>query len=90
MGYPSGWRQIHYDSAWGGWFAGTEDICHPEFFGRAEAAGAGGEAVISATISVGAPLVGAQNRTDKMPRAGTRPAPTLNEILGAFKMIGIA
>ena len=36
---------------------------------------------------VGAPLVGAQNGVDKTQRAGTRPAPTLGEIVGAFKSI---
>ena len=37
--------------------------------------------------SVGAPLVGAQNKVDKTNKAGTRPAPTLGEIVGAFKSI---
>lgn len=36
---------------------------------------------------VGAPLVGAQNGTDVRQRAGTSPAPTLGEIVGAFKSI---
>ena len=36
---------------------------------------------------VGAPLVGAQNGTDVRQRAGTRPAPTLGETVGAFKSI---
>ena len=39
------------------------------------------------TQSVGAPLVGAQNKVDKTNKAGTRPAPTLGEIVGAFKSI---
>ena len=39
------------------------------------------------TQSVGAPLVGAQNNVDKTNKAGTRPAPTLGEIVGAFKSI---
>jgi len=40
--------------------------------------------------NVGAPLVGALNGddgADTMGRAGTRPAPTLGEIIGAFKSI---
>ncbi len=37
--------------------------------------------------SVGAPLVGAQNKVDKTNKAGTRPAPMLGEIVGAFKSI---
>ncbi len=39
------------------------------------------------TQSVGAPLVGAPNGTDVRQRAGTSPAPTLGEIVGAFKSI---
>ena len=36
-------------------------------------------------VSVGAPLVGALNNPAK--RAGTRPAPTLGEMIGAFKSL---
>jgi len=35
-------------------------------------------------LDVGAPLVGAQNRAGTRLRAGTRPAPTLGDIVGAF------
>jgi len=38
-------------------------------------------------LDVGAPLVGAQNRADTRPGAGTRPAPTLGDIVGAFKSL---
>ncbi len=34
--------------------------------------------------SVGAPLVGAQNEDGARRRAGTRPAPTLGETVGAY------